>query len=52
MNPLESNLIQKSLDDEISNEMLVLDDFEAAIENSKNITQDKIMTEAKTLAMV
>ena len=46
----ESNLIQKSLDDEISNDMLVLDDFEAAIENSKNITQDKIMTEAKTLA--
>ena len=46
----ESNLIQKNLDDEISNEMLVLDDFEAAIENSKNITQDKIMTEAKTLA--
>ena len=46
----ESNLIQKSLNDEISNEMLVLDDFKSAIENSKNITQDKIMTEAKTLA--
>ena len=46
----ESNLLQKSLNDEISNEMLVLNDFESAIENSNKITQTDIMTEAKTLA--
>ena len=46
----ESNLLQKSLNDEISNEMLVLDDFESAIKNSNKITQSDIMTEAKTLA--
>jgi SulP family sulfate permease len=46
----ESNLLQKSLNDEISNEMLVLDDFESAIKNSNEITQSDIMTEAKTLA--
>ena len=46
----ESNLLQKSLNDEISNEMLVLDDFESAIKNSNKITQTDIMTEAKTLA--
>ena len=46
----ESNLLQKSLDDEISDEMLVLDDFESAIKNSNKITESDIMTEAKTLA--
>ena len=46
----ESNLLQKSLDDEISDEMLVLDDFESAIRNSNKITESDIMTEAKTLA--
>lgn len=46
----ESNLLQKSLNDEISNEMLVLDNFESAIKNSNKITQSDIMTEAKTLA--
>ena len=46
----ESNLLQKSLNDEISDEMLVLDDFESAIKNSNKITQSDIMTEAKTLA--
>ena len=46
----ESNLLQKSLNDEISDEMLVLDDFESAIKNSNKITQIDIMTEAKTLA--
>ena len=46
----ESNLLQKSLNDEISNEILVLDDFESAIKNSNKITQTDIMTEAKTLA--
>ena len=46
----ESNLLQKSLNDEISDEMLVLDDFESAIKNSNKITKNDIMTEAKTLA--
>ena len=46
----ESNLLQKSLNDEISDEMLVLDDFESAIKNSNKITESDIMTEAKTLA--
>ena len=46
----KSNLLQKTLNDEITDETLVLDDFESAIENSNNITQDDIMTEAKTLA--
>tara|TARA_B100000963_G_scaffold359804_1_gene388277 strand:+ start:285 stop:1874 length:1590 start_codon:yes stop_codon:yes gene_type:complete len=46
----ESNLLQKSLDDEISDEMLVLDDFESAIKNSNKITESDIMTEARTLA--
>ena len=46
----ESNLLQKSLNNEISDEMLVLDDFESAIKNSNKITESDIMTEAKTLA--
>ena len=46
----ESNLLQKSLADEITDEMLVLDNFESAIVNSNKITQDDIITEAKTLA--
>ena len=46
----ESNLLQKSLDDEITDEILVLDNFESAIVNSNKITQDDIITEAKTLA--
>ena len=46
----KSNLLQKTLNDEITDQTLVLDDFESAIENSNNITQDDIMTEAKTLA--
>ena len=46
----ESNLLQKSLANEITDEMLVLDNFESAIVNSNKITQDDIITEAKTLA--
>ena len=46
----ESNLLQKSLADEITDEILVLDNFESAIVNSNKITQDDIITEAKTLA--
>ena len=33
----KSNLLQKTLNDEITDQTLVLDDFESAIENSNNI---------------
>ena len=36
----ESNLLQKFLNDEISNEILVLDDFESAIKNSNKIIRE------------
>ncbi len=46
----KSNLLEKSLNDEITNEMLILDDFQSAIDNSTKITKEEITTEAKTLA--